>query len=187
MKIRRAKKPEDSTPKHEPFVESMKQKIGDLTLDEISYTPIKPGEKREVPKGTYRLVVGEHVSLQPEPTRVGSAMVEAVPFQGVAPLLTLEDPGAPPEKAAGAFARLLPPDDHPPGETASWRNLVAAQAIAARVVPRPRRREVLLPNEQRPTPAADVRAEATALAAATNDPEVAKLVESILSEVERPS
>lgn len=123
--------------------------------------------------------------LRAEPTRVGSAMVEAVPFVGVAPLLTLDDPNAPPEAARGAFARLRPPDDHPPGETASWRSLVAAQAIAARVVPRPRRREALLPAESRPTPAADVRAEATALAAATNDPEVAKLVEEILSEVEK--
>lgn len=125
------------------------------------------------------------VESKAEPTRVGSAVVEAVPFHGVAPLLTLDDPNAPPEAARGAFARLRPPDDHPPGETASWRSLVAAQAIAARVVPRPRRREALLPAESRPTPAADVRAEATALAAATNDPEVAKLVEEILSEVEK--
>lgn len=137
------------------------------------------------PQWEARVQFGGSASSATEPTRVGSATVQAVPFEGVAPLVTLDDPAAPPEAARGAFARLRPPDDHPPGETASWAGLVRAQAIAARVVPRTRRREALLPNEARPTPAADVRAEATALAAATNDPEVAALVEEILSEVER--
>ncbi len=120
---------------------------------------------------------------RPRLERSSLPRVEAVPFVGIAPLLTFEDPGAPAEEARGAFARIRPPEGQPAGETAAWRDLVAARAIAVRVVAPPRRREVIAAAE-RPAPSADVRAEATALAAATGEPEIVALVESVLSEVE---
>jgi hypothetical protein len=109
--------------------------------------------------------------------------VEAVPFLGISPLVTLEDPKARLDRARNAFARLKPPEDHPSDQTAVWRDSVAAIALAVRVVAQPKRLGVV--RAEKREPGGDIRREATELAAATKNPEVTKLVESILSEVER--
>ncbi len=108
--------------------------------------------------------------------------VEAVPFKGISPLVTLDDPSATVAGVRNAFARLKPPEDHPPDQTQSWRDAAAAIAIAVRVVAQPKRLGVVRADKREP--GGDIRREATELAAATKNPDVIALVESILSEVE---
>ncbi len=115
----------------------------------------------------------------------GRPSIEAVPFEGIVPLVTLEDPNADTEPARGAFVRLRPPEDLSASETSAWRDLVTPLAFAVRVVPRPRRSGLARPErETRRTPSDDVRVEATSLAVASGDPLVAELVEEILAGAE---
>lgn len=125
-----------------------------------------------------------HAASQSALASPPSPRIEAVLFEAPASLVTLEDPGSDPEPARNAFARLRPPEGHPPGETASWAGVVRAIARAVRVVPQPRRRGLPRPEEGPRSPAAGIREEATALAAATKDAGVIALTEQILSEVE---
>lgn len=118
-----------------------------------------------------------------EPNRFGSVQVEGIPFEGIAELVTLEDPTEDPGRARNAFARLRPPADHPEDETRSWRDSVAAQAIAVRVLPPPRRAAIPLPALAALTPAVGIREESLRLAAETGDPAVLELTESVLAEV----
>lgn len=120
----------------------------------------------------------------PEPTRVGSPVLESVDYEGIAPLITLDDPHGDPMSARGAFARLRPPDGHPEDETRSWRDVVAGIAIAARVVPNPRRAAVPRPAVIADTAATDIREEAMRLARETGDVGTVTLVETILDEVQ---
>lgn len=91
--------------------------------------------------------------------------LEVVPIDDAARIVTLEDPGGSVEPARGAFARLLPPADHPQAETASWRARVAA--VAEAVVVLPTRRSASVPAEDarpREDRGADVRREAREIA-----------------------
>ncbi len=120
-----------------------------------------------------------------EPTRVGSVKVSTIPFEGISPLVTLDDPEDAPGRAKGAFARLRPPETMLAPETRSWRDDVAGIAIAVRVVPQARRPTgVLRPSALSPRPSEGIREEATILARETGDADVVAMVESILSEVE---
>jgi len=114
------------------------------------------------------------------------ARVVAVPIEGAARLVTLEDPQGDARMAQDCFARLQPPVDHPPHETASWRVQVAAVARAVRVLAPPRSAEPSKREEHEP--ASSVRDEAVALARREpRDEGLVSLVESILSQMERTS
>lgn len=122
-------------------------------------------------------------AVRPALDRSGAPVVRDVPVLGAAAMVTLDDPGAPPETAQNAFARLRPPPDHPEAETRSWRILVAAHALAVRVLPAPRANPVpdaLGCGE----PGVGVKEEALAVARATGDGELVALVERILVESE---
>lgn len=114
------------------------------------------------------------------------ARVRVVLVEDAVRLVTLDDPKASPQAARGAFARLRAPEGMSAPETASWRDSVAAYARAVRVVAAPRAAAVALTSAR--ADVADevlgVREEATALAAATEDPQLIAFVERILSEVD---
>lgn len=104
------------------------------------------------------------------------ATFEAIQFENVARLVTLEDPDEDVEEARGAFARIRPPVDHPPDAITAWRGKVSQVARAVRVVPPPR--SIIVPsNAKRADPEADVVAEALAIACETKDTEVVALVQ----------
>jgi hypothetical protein len=66
------------------------------------------------------------------------------------PLVTLEDPAGPPEKAAGAFARLRPPEGTTPDQVDAWRDVVALKAIEVMVLPIPQADDVPLAEARSP-------------------------------------
>lgn len=118
--------------------------------------------------------------------RSSTPSIETIPYGGISPMVTLDDPNAAPTAAHGAFARLQPPHDHPDHETASWADSVRAIAVAVKVVRNPRSNRVIVKSDVSGEERApdDIRREATALAEDSEDPDLMGLVEQILSEVE---
>lgn len=117
--------------------------------------------------------------------RANGLVVRVLPLEDAARMVTLEEPGAGAERARGAFARLRPPPDTDPATTAAWRDLVAREAIAVRVVPPARSAAVPTAATRAGEPGRSVRDEALELARESGDGEVVEMVEGILSEVER--
>lgn len=116
--------------------------------------------------------------------RAPRVKVDVVLFGGAAELVTLDDPEEAPGRARNAFARLQPPPDHPEPATRAWRDLVAAEAAAVRVLPTPRTSPIPADAARAcGEPAGGVREEALAAARESGDPELVGLVERILDEV----
>lgn len=115
--------------------------------------------------------------------RVDVGLPEIVPIDGAARLVTLESPEAPLGEAAGAFARLRPPEGMAADEVATWRDRVASVARAVRVVSAPRAAAVPLASTRvDEEPVGTVREEALLLARETGDAEVEALTARLLDE-----
>lgn len=112
--------------------------------------------------------------------------IEVVPVES-AGMVTLDSPEAPLDGVKDAFVRLRPTENLTPEQTRSWANVVRPLARAFRILPA--RRSALVPGTSSRLDAeavvGTVRDEVTELVRAENDPELAAIVEQIMSEVER--
>lgn len=115
-----------------------------------------------------------------------SSRFDTIRVKGATRLVTLESPDDDLSAARGAFCRLRPSEDMTSDEVSSWRESVAAIALAVKVLPTPKAAEV--PDDlRRPgETVGTIREEAMRLAEETGDKHVVKLVTEILNEVGCP-
>lgn len=129
-----------------------------------------------------RTRVHKVVSSQPDTVK---PTVTIVRLKNATKLVTLDDPTDSPQEARGAFARLQPPPGMTDDEVASWRILVAQEAIACKVLPIQRDAEV--PEDSARVEEGEeigtIRQEAMILAEATEKSDVVNLVREVLDEV----